>query len=381
MSNTSSIAPLRPEIWQKELTANVMDDNFFSRFMGEGDNNIIYVKNDLKKSAGDTVTIPLTAKLSGNGVTGDNEAEGNEEAITSYYDQVAIDQIRQQVRLTGKLDEQMNAFNMREDAKNKLSMWLKEFIERQIFLKLAGVNNTSLTDVAGNVVGTRATWSNSPSRVPNADTTAGYGYRYLCADYTSGATSLAATDLLTPELISRAKYKAMQKQASGLPKVQPLRIDGGEHYVMFIHPWQAYDLKNNATFAQAQREAGVRGDSNRIFSGALGVWDGVILYQHEYVPFLDISVAGNNFYSASTGTDFAAVDCFRALLCGQKAGCMVQTKDSMFMVEETFDYKNKVGYCTGLIGGIQKLTFANSAGTDVLDYGVVAVDTAATALV
>ena len=42
---------------------------------------------------------------------------------------------------------------------------------------------------------------------------------------------------------------------------------------------------------------------------------------------------------------------------------------------KTFDYKNTVGYATGLIGGIQKITF-NS-----IDYGVVALDTAATALV
>ena len=89
---------------------------------------------------------------------------------------------------------------------------------------------------------------------------------------------------------------------------------------------------------------------------------------------MDISVAGNNFNAAASGTDFSA-DCFRALLCGRQALGWVQTKDSMTMNEKTFDYGNKVGYATGMIGGIQKVTF-NS-----VDYGVVAVDTAATALV
>jgi len=374
MAASASIAALRPEVWKKELMKVAKDNNFFNRFMGEGENNIIQVKNDLKKEQGDTVTIPLTAKLRGNGVSGDSELRGNEEAIIAHSDSIAIDQIRNGVVLTGKLDEQKNVYNMRTDAKNKLGMWASEYEERQLFLKLGGVNNPLLTDVSGNVVGPQAGWSNSPTQVPTADTGNGFGDRYLCADYTNGADSLAAADLLTPELISRAKYKAMQMQADGMPKVNPLKIDGREHYVMFVHPWQAYDLKNNAVFTQAQREAGTRGDGNRIFTGALGVWDGVILYEHEYVPFLDISVAGHNFNAAAAGTDFSA-DCFRALLCGQQAGCVVDTMDSFKMVEDSFDYDNQVGYATGIIGGVQKLTFNSK------DYGVVCVDTAATALV
>lgn len=370
MANTVSIDALRPELWQKELYKDVMDNLYFKKFMGTGENNIIQIKSDLKKSPGDTVTLPLTAKLTGNGITGDSELEGNEEAISAYSDSISIDQIRNAVRLTGKLDEKKNAYNMRMDAKNKLSIWAQEFIERQFFLKLAGVQNTTLTDVNGTVVGARCTWSNTPDQVPAVDTAAGYGDRYLCADYAAGLDSLASTDLLTPELISRAKVKAQLAS----PQVRPLKIEGKNYYVMFIHPWQAYDLKNNAAYAQAQREAQVRGDSNPIFTGALGVWDGVIIHEHEYVPFLDISVAGYNFVAAATGTQ-AGNDAFRAVLCGQQALGFVQTAESFQMVEETFDYKNKVGYATGLIGGIQKVTFNSK------DYGVIAVDTAATSLV
>ena len=143
---------------------------------------------------------------------------------------------------------------------------------------------------------------------------------------------------------------------------------------MFVHPYQAFDLKNNATFAQARREADTRGKSNPIFTGALGIWDGVVIKEHEYVPWLDTSVALHSFRGAAAGTDFA-VDACRALLCGRQAAAFVQTKDTMGMVEETFDYKNKVGYATGIIGGIQKVVFNEK------EYGVVAVDTAITSLV
>jgi len=374
MANTVSDSGLRPELWQKVLYKNVKDNLYFSKFMGTGDSNIIQIKEDLKKDRGDTITVPLTTKLIGNGITGDDELEGNEEAISAYSDSIAIDQVRNAVRMTGEFDEQTNVYDMRSDAKDKLSMWAQEYLERQFFLKLGGVNNTSLTDVAGNVVGTRAAWSNAPARVPNDDIGAGYGDRYLCADYSNGLDSLAATDLITPELISRAKVKAETKQANGMPTMRPIKIDGENHYVLFIHPWQAFDLKNNATYAQAQREAQIRGRSNPIFTGAMGVWDNVIIHVHEYVPFLDIDVAGNNFYSSGAGID-ASVDTFRALLCGAQAAVLATTKKSFIMREKDFDYGNKVGHSTGIMGGVQKITY-NS-----VDYGVIALDTAATALV
>jgi hypothetical protein len=43
------------------------------------------------------------------------------------------------------------------------------------------------------------------------------------------------------------------------------------------------------------------------------------------------------------------------------------------MAEETFDYGNKKGVATGIIGGVQKMTFNGK------NYGVVTVDTGATA--
>lgn len=371
MSNTVSTANLRKKLWQEELYKDVMDNLYFQSngLMGEGENNIIQVKSDLAKSKGDTIYLPLTAKLSGNGVSGDSELEGNEEAISAYEETVAIDQKRFAVRLTGTLDEQKNAYNMRSDAKNKLSARMQEFLERQFFLKLGGVVNAALTDVNGNVIAADCAWSNTPDYIPDADE-AGTGTmkRFISAN-ASGDDALAATDLMTPALISKAKVKAQLCS----PQIRPLKIDGRNHYVMFLHPYQAMDLKNNAVFAQAMREAEVRGKSNPIFTGALGVWDGVILYEHEYVPFLDVSVVGHNFRAAAAGTDIA-VDCFRALLCGCQAGVFAQCKNPKGWIEKTFDYENQTGFATGIIGGIQKVMF-NS-----LEYGVIAVDTAATAI-
>lgn len=372
IGNTASDSGLRAQVWSKDLWRDVEDDLFFMRakMMGSDTNNIVFTMDDLIKTQGDRITVPLTYNLSGNGVTGDNELEGNEEKIQPYSDAVLIDQIRNAVRLTGKLDEKKNAYNMRTDAKNKLKIWLREFIERQIFLKLGSVNNLLLTDVNGAVVGTRSTWSNTPDEVPDADTAAGYGNRYLCADYASGATSLVATDLITPALISRCKTKATQ----AVPKILPIRTEGKDYYVMFVHPRQMYDLKQNPVFTQAMREAEVRGKNNPLFGLSSAVWDGVIIYEHPYCPYLDIDVALNNFSDDDGGTDYAAVDAYRAILCGQQAVVMAKAQNGVIWDEERFNYGNQTGFATGMIGGIQKVTF-NS-----LDYGIITLDTAATAV-
>ena len=243
MALTVSIDANRPELWRKALYKDVMAEMYFAKnkMMGTDDNNIVQLKDDLKGKKGDTIDFALTAHLTGSGVTGDDELEGNEEAVSSYNETVVIDQLRHAVRLTGALDEQKNAYDMRTDAKNKLKDWLVGIKERMIFLKLASVTNTTLTNVGGDVVGTRCLWSegagSSHDYIPDADTNAGYGARYLCADYGAGATSLAATDLITPLLLTMLQTKA--KLAN--PKIVPLRIDGKNKYIVFINPLQAAD--------------------------------------------------------------------------------------------------------------------------------------------
>lgn len=370
MANTAGNSSMRAQYYQKRLFQDRKDILYFENMgmTGTDENNIIQLKNELKKDQGDTVNFALTAKLSNAAITGDNELEGNEEAISSYAESVSINQARFGVRLQGRYDEQRTAYNMREDAKNKLGIRAAEFIERQIFMKLGGVTETDLTDVGGNTYSVDATFSNTAPVVPAADQSSGTGTRYICAD-TAGVDSLEATDILTTNLITRARVKAMVT-SGGVPRIKPLRVNGKDYFVMFVHPWQAADLKtaSSSTWAQAQRDAQTRGDNNPVFTGALGIWDGVILHEHEYVPTCQ---SGSDFDSAGPNVGARA---FRSVLVGCQAVVMAEASKSMLMYEETFDYQNKVGYATSFLGGIQKPAF-NS-----IDYAVVSVDTGATDL-
>ncbi len=364
-------ANLVPQIWEKSLYRNAQKRLFFMRngLMGEGSNNIIQMKTDLRKEKGDNITMGITGKLTGDGVDGDDELEGNEENITGYDQNVKIGQRRNAVRVKGKLTEQKAMYNMRSDSRDKLGIWSAEFLERQLFMKLAGVNNITLTDVNGKVVGRVANWVNTSAYIPDAHTAAGVGARYLCAN-SSGAASLGSTDILTPGFISKLKAKAKQIDD---PAMIPLDIDGSPHYVYIIHTRQAYDLTRNAEWTQAQREAGVRGKKNPIFTGALGMWDNVIVYESDFIPFLDISVALHSFRGPAVGTDFSA-DTYRSLFCGQQAGCIAYGKYENAWVEKDFDYKNKAAVATGMMLGVQKTLFNSK------EYGVIAADTAATAV-
>jgi hypothetical protein len=103
------------------------------------------------------------------------------------------------------LDAQKTVYDQIKAARENLRMWMKEFLCRQIFLKLGGVTNTTLVDTNGVVVGTRAAWSNTPDYIPDADEAAGVGDRYICAE-TTGTDALASNDTMTLDLVTSAAY-------------------------------------------------------------------------------------------------------------------------------------------------------------------------------
>lgn len=367
MGNTISTDALRQEVWAKTLLDDVIKDvENVMQFIGEGPNNVVQLARDLEKSKGDQQTFGLVARLSGNGVSGDDELEGNEESMSSYSEVVAIDQIRNGVRLVGRLDNQKVVYDQIMKAKENLRVWMKEFIARQIFLKLGGVTNPLLKDTNGIIYSSRATWSNTPDFIPDATEAAGFGSRYICADPAGTDALTSGTDIMTLDLVTKASTLA--KLAN--PKIQPLSVGGDDFYVMYLHPLSARDIRLSADWKSAQQNAQIRGDKNPIFRGALGYWSNVLLLENEFVPWLDISDSGNSFRGFATGTDCTA-DCARNLLCGRQAVLMAQASSKEALVVETFDYKNKDGVATNFIGGLQKTMFNSS------EFGVIAVDVAA----
>lgn len=337
MAKTVSISALRSEMWRKSLFADVAKDSYIqSRFVGKSKESIIQriedFEADPRGSKGAVVNFGISIKLSGTGIEGDSELEGNEEAITTYDEDLTVNQLRHAVRLTGNMDELKAAYDMRSDAKEQLKTWWMERMDKEILDKLCGV--------------TTSTFANTPA-APSSS-------RSVFAAGQSAETALTAAMTFDTKVIEAAKQKA--KLAS--PKVRPIMVNGKATYVMFFHPYQRTDLRRDPVWNQAQREAQARGNENPIFSGAEGIYDGVVLHEHEQV------------HTNTNGDSSAA--CARAILCGAQAAVLGIGAPKKW-VEKKFDYENQWGVAAGLVFGVQKVQF-NS-----VDYGVITVHTAAAA--
>lgn len=331
MSVSASIAGLRPQLWRKQLFADVRDNLYMTRFIGTTEQDMIQEVEDLKKDKGSTINYGLGMKLSSSGITADSTLEGNEEAMTDYSTSVVIDQLRHAVRLTGKMDEKKNAYDMRVSAKNRLADWWAERIDHEILDKLCGKASS--------------TFSNTP--------TAAAATRSVFAGGQTSVGAVTSAMKMDTKVLDAAKQ--MAKLAS--PMIRPVRVSGKEYYVVILHPYSATDLRQDPVWNQAQRDANVRGEDNPIFSGALGIYNGMVIHEHEYV------------YNTTDGSGAANV--CRNVLCGQQAG-VIGWGAPVQWVEKSFDYGNSWGISCGAIFGVIKPIFNN------LDYGVVTMFAAGT---
>lgn len=323
MGITLSNTELRPALWRKQLFADVRDNLYMNRFIGTTEQSMIQELEDLKKEAGSNISFGLGMKLSGSGVTGDNELEGNEESMTDYDEDIAIDQLRHAVRLTGRMDEKKSAYNMRTTAKNRLADWFAERIELEIFEKLCGKASSTFANTPTIAAATRLIYAGGESAIGNI-------------------TSAMKMDT---KVLDAAKQ--MAQLAS--PKIRPIRVGGKEYYIAFLHPYDVTNLKQDPVYAQAVRDAGVRGEDNPIFSGAVSNYNGIIIHEHDYV------------YRANDGSSSYVA---RNILCGQQAG-VIAWGAQVNWTEKSFDYGNSWGIACGAIFGVIKPLF------NAVDYGVV----------
>lgn len=326
---------LARKLWHEQLYRDSAKKAYFSRFMGNSEENIVQVKSDLEKQAGDTVTFGIIMRLLGTGVTGDNTLEGNEETLTTYDFNLSIEQLRHAVISKGKMSEKRVLFSIPDNARTQLKVWMTEQIDQKCFDALAVVNAGDKIFYGGNAT-----------------------------SVTPGSGDIDATDKITPALISKARTWAATGGNRTQPPLMPINVDGRKHYVLLVHPDVAYDLKTDATYSQAQRDAQARGDSNPIFSGALGVWDNVIVHEHENVPIVTNWASGSNIAGA------------KCTLLGAQALCWAWGMRP-FVKEVEKDYGNKRGFATGMIYGVKKPAFQFSGG-NARSYGSIHVYVART---
>lgn len=240
-----------PQWWSDGLFSQAEDLTFFQGMEGaEGSSMPIIRKDELGKGAGDMIKTDIVLALQGAGLTGDSAASllaGNEEALKFRQLAFTVDSLQHAVRWTKLAEKQIN-HNMRSTAQNQLAKWLAGKLDNQIFAELAGAGSTTMPTSARWFAGT------ATSRDTIADTDAG--------------------GRLTLNTLTELKAFAQVEN-----RIEPVRTeDGNEYFVLVAHPYAIMSLKrDDVKWAQAQRDAQIRGDENPLFTGSAGIWDGVII--------------------------------------------------------------------------------------------------------
>jgi N4-gp56 family major capsid protein len=341
--------------------------SYFNRkFTGVGPDSgmPIQMLPQLENDAGEQITYDLSVQLRQAPIEGDDKQEGTEEALKFYTDSIYIDQMRGGVNTGGRMTRKRTLHNLRKIAKKRQSEWWGRVFDELWFMYLSGSRGANTDYIfPTNYTG----FANNAFATPDAEHVL-YG-----GDATSFAT-ISNNDQITLAVIDKAVVRAemMGGGTQGTPQIQPIMIDGEEHYVLVMSPWQAYDLRTATSTGQwldiQKAAAAAQGHSNPIFKGGLGMYNDVVLHKHKGVI---------RFTNAGADTLQPAA---RALFLGAQAGeCAFGSPGTGLRFdwhEETRDNGNEVVISTSSIFGCKKTRFTID-GT-AKDFGVIAVDTYST---
>lgn len=333
MAQSSWASGLQVSRWAAKLWYEVQKEIYFAKFTGDDATAMIQHKHELDAKNGKDVTIGLLINPSGSGVSGDDVLEGNEEALQSFSQTVTLTRKRNAFRNTGKFEEKKVLFDFRKEALASLKIWLSEKMDTDAFTAMSA----------------------SPTRTFRADS--GGVAVYTRLNQASITDELEVTDLIEPADISVLKKAAKIPKGSDELKIRPVRVNGIEYYILLVHPEQAYDLRENSVWQQAQREANIRGDENPIFNGMMGIYDNVVVHEHE-------NITTSNTYNTS-------IHGAQAMFLGAQAGIYI-TGGGPEWVEKSFDYGNQLGVAGGMMYAYAKALYNSE------DFATIAYYTAST---
>lgn len=310
-------ANLVPKVWAKKVWHEGVKDSYFDKFTATDGSNVVHKNKDLENVKGDSVVFGLMMNLTGSGVEGNRQKLAGSEDTLNIYDFTVNTKLVRNAVSRYEADDQRTQYDMLKEIKIALKQWLSDWLDDRLISRLA--YNPSNGEV-------------------------------LYASAAGTQSSITANDKLTTTIISRAKRKAMMHA----PKVQPIKVDGMDKYIMLVHPWAARDLKDDPKWLAAQQNANLRGSKNPIFTGALGEYDGVILYEYERVQTGNIGASSANVC--------------QNLLLGKQAACFAVSRPAKH-IEQTDDYGNIAGNGIAFYGAVEKTNFNGK------DYGVINVMT------
>ncbi|MDN7654320.1 DUF4043 family protein [Burkholderia multivorans] len=362
MAETTAQTGLTPQQWDDQFFMEYVRDSRFKRYMGTDENSIIQLKDDLTRKPGDRVTFANVRKLKGQGVTGNQVLEGNEEELDSRSMAVKVSPLRNAVIVTD-WDEQKSAIDLRNAGRMALKLWAMERMRDDTIAALYSINGVPYAQATE---AQKDAWL-----ADNADRVlfgASVGNNVGNDHSASLANIDNASDKLSTAMISLAKRRAQLAS----PAIRPIRLNEDEEwFVMFANSLAFRDLSNDPAMQQANRDARAREgnamNSNPLFTGGSLVWDGVIIREIPEIPYL----AGVGAGGIQVGANF---------LCGAQAVGVAWAQRTK-STTDVRDYGYRSGVGVQEIRGIEKLLFGKGPDDtdDLVQHGVVTVYAAAVA--
>ena len=242
-----------PTLWDPKIRLDAARKSFWGKFVGKESSSMpIIERRDFTTDPGNQINIQIMSQLLTEGQTGDSTLENNEEQFSLGQISIVPNVLRNAVALNWRAKKQIN-FDAIMGIGNLLSSWLARRIDEDLWNELM-YNDPPQSLFAGN------------------------------ATAQTGIGGLNTNCKFGTDEISRIRV-ALERQGA-LP-IQTV-VDGhGEidWYAIVISEVDAYQLKQDDVWKQDHRYAGMRGDENPIFTGALGYYDGCWIYCYRGVKW------------------------------------------------------------------------------------------------
>ena len=232
--------------------------------MSKDQNKPIVTTDAFQKASGDRVTKAFVRKPSNDGLTEEQVNLDKASGLTNYTQNTTLTRRIELIAVPAPstLSVQRIQMDLPFEAREYLAAWMADFKDRKIFNALS----TSPTDIYYYVSGTFT----------------------HTATLATAKTAITATDLFEPELLDAAVGMLKDRRVPGI------NVNGKMMYIAILSNESLFDLRRNAEWTQAQREANVRGESNPIFCGAEGKWNNCIVYSHDSIVTGTDAGSGSN---------------------------------------------------------------------------------------
>jgi N4-gp56 family major capsid protein len=344
------------------LAVDTARTGYWSRkFMARGEDGMapITMLSKLENDAGENISYDLSVQLAMEPVEGDDVLEGQEEDLKFYSDNVYIDQMRGGVNTGGRMTRKRTIHNLRKIARKRQAEWWSRVFDELFFMYGSGARGINPDYIFRLGYTGRA---NNAFEAPDAQ-------HQMYAGAATSKASLVSTDKVELATIDKVKVRA-EVMGGGIqqtPQIQPILIDGEEHYVFLMHTWSEFDVRTatgEGKWLDIQKAAtGAEGRKNPIFKGSLGMYNNVVLHSHKAVVRFDDYGAGGDVGAA------------RNLFLGRQGlVCAFGSPGTGLRFdwhEESRDNGNQAVITTSTIVGTKKCRFNNK------DFGLISVDSAA----